>query len=129
VIVLDASAAVDLLVSTARGTWVAEHLERVDDAHAPHVLDIEVVHALRRLTLAGRISDDRGSRAAGRLAELVAVRYPHGPFLPRIWELRDTVSAYDAAYVALAEALDAPLLTTDGRLAGAPGVRARIISP
>ena len=89
-------------------------------------MDLEVLHALRRQALLGTLSRERSSEALTDLGDISFARYPHTPLVGRIWELRENLTAYDAAYVALAEALDAPLVTTDGRLAQAPGVRAAI---
>ena len=94
--------------------------------HAPHLIDIEVAHVLRRYASAGDMSAERGREALEDLADLSLRRYPHEVLLPRVWELRANLSAYDAIYVALAEALDAPLFTRDRRLAGAPGHHARV---
>ena len=86
----------------------------------PHLLDVEVASALRRLTLTGHIGDAAASAVLGALARADLVRHEHVPLLGPIWALRATVSPYDAAYVALATALGAPLVTTDRRLAAAP---------
>lgn len=94
--------------------------------HAPHLLDVEVAQVIRRYALSGEIDRARGGLALADLADLPLRRYPHDFLLPRIWDLRNNLTAYDAAYVALAEALDAPLLTRDRRLAAAAGHRARI---
>jgi predicted nucleic acid-binding protein len=94
--------------------------------HAPHVLDVEVAQVIRRYAANGEISGERGRLALADLADLPLRRYPHDFLLPRMWDLRNNLTAYDAAYVALAEALDAPLLTRDRRLAVAAGHRARI---
>ena len=94
--------------------------------HVPHLFDVEVLHALRRLTLGGLVSESRSRRALKALSDMRVTRYPHTPLVARIWELGGNLTAYDAAYVALAEALDAPLVTTDGRLAQAAGHRARV---
>lgn len=94
--------------------------------HAPHLLDVEVAQVLRRYALAGEVAAERCRMALEDLAGLPLTRYPHDFLLPRAWELRDNLSAYDAMYVALAEALDAPLLTRDQRLANAPAHRARV---
>jgi predicted nucleic acid-binding protein len=94
--------------------------------HAAHLLDVEVAHVLRRYALAGDVSAKQGSEALEDLEDLSLRRYPHDVLLPRVWELRANLTAYDAVYVALAEALDAPLLTRDRRLAGAAGHRARV---
>jgi predicted nucleic acid-binding protein len=85
-----------------------------------------VLHALRRQALLGTLSRKRSSEVLTDLGNISFARYPHTPLMGRIWELRENLTAYDAAYVALAEALDAPLVTMDGRLAQAPGVRAAI---
>jgi len=92
----------------------------------PHLFDLEIMNALRRARLAGRLSPGRALGVLADLSALRATRYAHAPFVPRIWELGENLTAYDAAYVALAEALDAPLLTLDERLARAPGIRARL---
>ncbi len=89
-------------------------------------MDLEVLHALRRQALLGTLSRERSSEALTDLGNISFARYPHTPLVGRIWELRENLTAYDAAYVALAEALDAPLVTMDARLAQAPGVRAAI---
>lgn len=94
--------------------------------HAPHLLDVEVVQALRRLEAAGAIDARRGREALEDLNLLRLVRHPHAPLLDRMWAMRHNLTAYDALYVALAEVLDAPLVTTDGRLASAPGHAARV---
>lgn len=94
--------------------------------HAPQLLDLEVVSVLRRYVLRKAISQERADLALEQLVLLDLSRYDHQILLPRIWMLRDNVTPYDAAYVALAEALDAPLLTADRRLAAAPGTLAQI---
>ena len=132
-IVLDASAAVDLLFDFGAGA--AQVRERIEDEdageaheslHVPHLFEVEVLHAIRDLAVGARISADRGLRAVEALSDLRLIRYSHAPLVARIWDLRSNFTAYDTAYVALAEALDAPLVTTDGRLARAPGHRARV---
>lgn len=124
-IVLDASAAIALLLD--RPIEVASRIRaRIDSTSesvsAPHLVDLEVTQALRRLVIRGETSNERAEDALGKLPGLPAIRYPHWPLLSRIWELRHNFSAY----VALSEALDAPLLTSDRRLAAASGHRARI---
>jgi predicted nucleic acid-binding protein len=89
--------------------------------YAPHLLDLEVTQVLRRYWISGEMTPERGQEALEDLVDLPINRYPHDLFLSRIWELQYNMTAYDAAYVALAEALAAPLLTRDGRLASAPG--------
>jgi predicted nucleic acid-binding protein len=127
VIVLDASATVDMLVGTPAGTRVAQRV-MADGAraHAPHLLDVEVTSALRRGVRRRVLDAVRAAEALADFASLSLVRHPHGPLLPRMWALRDTVSAYDAAYVALAEELGATLLTLDARLARAGDHRAKV---
>jgi predicted nucleic acid-binding protein len=126
-IVLDASALIDLLL---REEGVKAIEDRVfapgESLNAPHLIDLEVAQVLRRYRLAGELSDSRAENAFDDLAALPLQRYPHDMLLPRIWELRHNATAYDAAYLALAEALDAPLLTRDRRLAASRGHRARI---
>ena len=126
-IVLDASAAIDWLLQTPAGRRIEQRIySRNESLHAPHVFDLEVTQALRRLAQAGTVSARRAEEAIQDLLDLRIARYPHFVLLPRIWQYRHNLSAYDAAYVALAEDLDAPLLTRDSRLAGAPGHVARI---
>ena len=126
-IVVDASATVELLLNSSAGQRVAARIAPSEvTLHAPHLLDLEVAQVLRRYVFQGVIDAARGQLALEHLALLDIDRYAHDLFLPRIWALRDNVTAYDAAYVALAEALDAPLLTTDRRLSAASGIRAQV---
>jgi predicted nucleic acid-binding protein len=90
------------------------------------LLDAEVAQVVRRYAATGEIDDQRGSALLDDLAVIPVQRYPHDVLLPRVWELRNNLTAYDAIYVALAEALGAPLLTRDRRLAGAAGHRATV---
>lgn len=94
--------------------------------HAPHLLDIEIAQALRRLVQRQEITARRAEQALADYAQLLIERHVHQPLLERIWQLRDALTAYDGAYVALAEALDAPLLTCDAKLARSHGHRATI---
>ncbi|MDY7105045.1 MAG: type II toxin-antitoxin system VapC family toxin [Actinomycetota bacterium] len=96
------------------------------DLHAPHLLDVEVVHAVRRLTREGAMEASEGIHLLRSVAELPIERYPHAPMTERMWALRHNVTAYDAAFVALAEILATPLLTADAKLAAAPGHSAEI---
>jgi predicted nucleic acid-binding protein len=127
-LVLDASAALAAFL----GTGVSSASIRVrmeapgESIHAPHLLDVEMLHALRGLGLRGDVSRARSEEIRADFNSLRWSRYSHVAFLDRIWELKDNLSAYDAAYVALAETLSAPLVTTDARLARAPGIRAEV---
>lgn len=94
--------------------------------HAPQLLDIEVTQVLRRLVRQKEITVARAEQALQDLADLLIERHEHQALVQRIWQLRDSLSAYDGAYVALAEAIAAPLLTCDGKLAGSHGHRATI---
>ena len=96
------------------------------DLHAPHLIDVEFQHALRRLVVSGTIGDDRAADARMDFESLTIVRYPHVSLANRMWELRHNVTAYDAAFLALAEAFDVPLVTCDARLARAPGHAASV---
>ncbi len=126
-IVVDASALLEVLLGTPASDAIEERLFAARETlHAPHLLDVEVTQVLRRYTAAGDIDEERGRAALADLADLPLRRYPHGFLLSRVWELRNNLTAYDAAYVALAEALDATLLTRDRRLATAAGHRARV---
>jgi predicted nucleic acid-binding protein len=126
-IVVDASVMVELLLSAeANPRIVGRLLDPGEAIHAPHLLDVEVAHVLRRCSLSRVIGPRAGEVALADLLDLPVVRHPHALLLPRIWELRKSISAYDAAYVALAEVLEAPLLTRDARLARSHGHRARI---
>ncbi len=126
-IVVDASAVLEVLLRTpAARALMGRLLDPSQTLHAPHLLDVEVAQVVRRYAASGEIGGERGRMALADLADLPLRRYPHDLLLPRIWELRNNLTAYDAAYVALAEALGAPLLTRDKRLAAAPGHTARI---
>ncbi|MFA6107538.1 MAG: type II toxin-antitoxin system VapC family toxin [Candidatus Latescibacterota bacterium] len=126
-IVVDASAALELLLRTPAAGVVQERLlDPAETLHAPHLLDVEVAQVLRRYAASGDADPERCRTALADLADLPMTRYPHGMLLPRVWELRHNLTAYDAVYVALAEALDATLVTRDQRLAHAPGHQARV---
>jgi predicted nucleic acid-binding protein len=129
-IVLDASVVVEWLAGGARLERVLPWLEAHEvELHAPDLVDVEVAHVLRRLTLTGAIDPARGEASVEILAALPVERHAVRPLLPRIWSLRNHLTAYDAAYVALAEALSAPLLTDDVRIARAPGLAVPVRSP
>lgn len=126
-IVVDASALVEMLLDTPAGRRVSIRLEDPALAiHAPHLVDVEVISALRRFARERVIEEGRADTAIADLLALDLQRHSHEGLLERCWSLRKNMSAYDAMYVALAEALDAALVTCDARLARAPGTRARI---
>jgi len=126
-IVVDASALLEALLRTPAARAVEERLfEPQQTLHAPHLLDIEVAQVIRRYAAKGEIDSKRGRAVLADLADFPFRRYPHDFLLPRVWDLRNNLTAYDAVYVALAEALDAPLLTRDQRLAAAAGHHARV---
>ena len=126
-IVVDASALLEFLLQTSIGVRVEARLFRdEDELHAPHLVDVEVVQGLRRLVRMGEVSSGRADEAIVDLADLDLHRHPHVDLLGRAWKLRDNVSAYDAMYVALAEAIEATIVTCDRPLAKAPGRRTRV---
>ncbi len=125
--VLDASVLVEILLQTPLGIrHIDRVLDRNDSLHAPHLLELEALQAIRRLTLAGEISVGRAEAALIALLDLRLIRHEHTAFIGRMWELRTSMTAYDAAYIALAEGLPAVLLTCDRKLARAHGHRAHI---
>lgn len=125
-IVVDASVVVTALADDGPdGDRVRERL-RGERIAAPHVIDLEVASAWRRLVVAGALADRRARLALDDLLALRLERVQHGPLLRRCWELRANLTVYDAAYVALAEALETSLLTADRTLADAPGSRCAI---
>ncbi len=123
-IVLDASVVVELLTNGRLAGAVRRDLERRTDSYiVPHLLDIEVVSALRRLALGQREDSYHMQQVLASLAALPAERYAHTPLLPRIWELRKNFTPYDAAYIALAELTDATFYTADSKLSKGHGAR------
>jgi predicted nucleic acid-binding protein len=127
-IVVDASAVLEMLLRTDKGYAVeGVALDVGQRLHAPELLDVEVAQALRRLLAHRQVGNERATTALGDFMALPIERHPHSPLLKRIWELRATVSAYDGAYVALAEAMATPVLTCDGRLAHSHGHRAAVV--
>jgi len=126
-IVVDASAALELLLRTEKGIKVQERvLDSAESLHAPHLIDIEVSQTLRRLVILKEITAARGKQALEDHVALHIKRAEHKDLLERVWSLRDSITAYDAAYVVLAEILDCPLITCDAKLARSHGHKARI---
>ncbi len=127
-IVVDASAMLELLLNAPSAQAVSDRiLTPGQTIQAPHLMDIEVLQVLRRYVRTNAMSAGRAQEALEDYSDLPITRYPHNVLLSRIWELRHNLTAYDAAYVALAEALDAPLVTCDRRLASTAGHRAKML--
>lgn len=127
-IVVDASAAVDLVLRRpGRGTWAAEQVLAGGSLHSTHLIDLEVASALRRFAATGALTDERAGQGLDLFRSLRIARHAPSLLLDRVWALRGALTAYDAGYVALAEALDAPLVTTDDRLARSTGHRATVV--
>lgn len=126
-IVADASVIVDILLRVPGVEALDARLfDSGESLHAPHLVDVEVAHVLRRYGVRGELSEARGISALALLQRLPLKRHAHDPLLQRMWTLRQNLSAYDAAYVTLAEGLDATLFTRDARLARSAGHHARI---
>jgi predicted nucleic acid-binding protein len=125
-LVLDASVALEVLTRTNLGVRVAERLPLAGEIHAPHLLDVEFLHIVRKLVIADKTTAAAAQEILDVFGQWRIVRHAHTQHIPRMWELRDSVTAYDAAYIALAEALDSPLWTCDAKLSRAHGHRAKI---
>ena len=126
-IVVDASALLEFLLQTSIGRRVEARLFHDDvELHAPHLVDVEVVQGLRRLVRTGEVPSGRASEVIVDLIDLDLHRHGHIELVSRVWNLRENLSAYDATYVALAEAIDATILTCDRPLASAAGRRVQI---
>ena len=125
-IVVDASVVVEAVGGSSRRSFATVRRIGQEAAIAPHLLDLEAASALRSMLRRGEIPEPVARGALGELAALPIMRVAHGPLLERCWELRDNLTIYDAAYVALAETTGATLLTSDRRLAGAPGIRCEV---
>lgn len=125
--VLDASfLAAALGDDSETGTRLREQLRDSDETFAPELIDLEVTSYVRRLVRIGQMTQERAIELLVDLALMPFKRVSHVPFLSRIWDLRANISPYDASYIALAEIMQAPLLTTDARLARAPGIRCEV---
>ena len=120
VMVLDSSAAIEWLLGLPLADAVAERLAAADSVHAPALLDVEVAHVMRRYVSDGEVSEARAAQALAALADADVARYGHELLLPLIWRLRHNLTAYDAAFVALAAVLRVPLVTLDVGIARAP---------
>jgi predicted nucleic acid-binding protein len=125
-LVVDTSAVLEALSAREPAPGLIERLAADGDLHAPHLIDTELLHALRRMGIRREISDERAADTRTDFEELALARYHHQPLNDRVWELRHNLTAYDATFVALAEVLAAPLITCDARLASAPGHNAQI---
>lgn len=126
-IVLDASAAIEWLLQTATAAKMDRRIfARSESLHAPHLLDVEVAQVMRRYVRDKTLTIERAEQALEDLNDLPLNRYAHDFLIPRVWELRASLTAYDALYVSLAEILKAPLLTCDRRIASASGHQARV---
>jgi predicted nucleic acid-binding protein len=126
VIVVDASCIVEVLLGTEVSSRIERRWRDEGALHAPEVVDLEVLQVLRRLLASRELSKDRAVLAASAFERLALRRWSHAPLRRRVWALRDSLTAYDAAYTALAERLRCPLLTRDARLARAKGHRADV---
>lgn len=127
-LVVDTSAVLAALASRPSDPALVKRLADDGDLHAPHLIDIEILNALRGLVRGGQLSEDRAQDVRTDVEELAITRYGHQPLADRVWALRENLTAYDAAFVALAEALEVPLVTCDARLASAPGVTAELFA-
>lgn len=125
-VVVDSSVLIAAMTdTTALGADARDRIDHAQSTHLPHGADLEVLHVLRGLWLRGVVDDEGASYGLAAYRAMRLVRHPHEDLLARIWQLRGSVTAYDAAFVALAEALDVPMLTADVRLLGANGPRSK----
>jgi predicted nucleic acid-binding protein len=128
VIVIDTSAVVDLLLETPVNDALVARLTTVTEMHVPHLIDVEFLSVLRRLVGRGLLTEPRANVARQRFHQLPLHRYPHHPLGDRVWALRAAITAYDGQFIALAEVLGLPLITSDVKLAGSNGHHATIES-
>jgi predicted nucleic acid-binding protein len=128
-IVCDASAVVAMLLDAGpAGRWVADVLTGAD-IFAPTLMPFECANIVRRQELSGAVSTDQAAQAHADLVDLSVELWPYEVMAGRVWGLRSNLSCYDAAYVALAEILDASLITVDHRIKRAPGLGCRVVTP
>ncbi len=127
-IVVDTSAVLAALAGRTPDRALVQRLAD-GDLHAPHLIDVEILQALRGLVRGGKLSLDRADDVRVDVADLAIARYGHEPLADRVWALRDNLTAYDAVFVALSEALAVPLITCDARLAAAPGIAVELYPP
>ncbi|MEI6251810.1 MAG: type II toxin-antitoxin system VapC family toxin [Mycobacteriaceae bacterium] len=125
-LVVDASCLFEVVADTPRAAAIAERLAADTDQLAPHVIDVEVLGVIRAQYMRGLLDGTAASQAVADLRDWPGQRFSHRQFVDRAWELRDSVRGWDAFYVVLAEAFDAPLVTLDARLARAHGLRCRV---
>jgi predicted nucleic acid-binding protein len=125
-VVMDASVAVEVLIRTELGRRIA-HRVLDEDLHAPHLIDLEFLNALRRLSSIGGLDPAVATEVRAEMTQWSIERHSHFTLLEGIWNLRNSVSVYDAVYVALAETLGVPLLTCDGKLSRSHGHKAKIV--
>jgi predicted nucleic acid-binding protein len=125
-IVADTSAILAVLSADPPDPRLRQRLGDDGDLHVPHLLDVELLHALRRLVASGDLTEQRATAVRADFAQLALTRYPHHPLADRVWELRHNLTAYDATFITLSEALDVPLVTCDARMASASGHRALV---
>jgi predicted nucleic acid-binding protein len=126
--VIDASAMLEFLLNAPASAAIGNSMSAPGESlHAPYLIDLEVLQALRRLSMAKSLSPANARRAFEEYLDMRVERHPHDVLLPRVWELRHNFTAYDAAYIALAEALEAPLITCDRALGSVSGHRADVL--
>lgn len=123
---VDTSALIDAVLARPAKRSLLSRLSDDGDLHAPHLIDVEVQHALRHLSLTHAVHEARLEDARSDIADITLTRYPVGPLADRVWELRHQLTAYDAVFVALAETLEVPLITCDRRLTRAGGHHAQV---
>lgn len=121
-LVIDTSAVLAALAERSPDPELVRRLADDGDLHAPHLIDVEILQALRGLVRGGKLSEDRAADLRTDVAAMPITRYGHEPLVDRAWTLRHNLTAYDAVFIALSEALEVPLITCDSRLAAAPGV-------